>query len=106
MAVGRFARESVAQQSVESVEALAHVGRPERKIHLGRWSQAEHGLGLLQGKHQFAQSSRVKAGPYCDSAPRVNDHFQVGLYRLGHHLRPRREAHCHQSSSAIATFSS
>jgi hypothetical protein len=82
MAAGRFAQQPLAHQSVQSIEALAHVGRPERKINLGRWSQAKTWLGLLQCQDQFAQSCRVKAGPYSDPGSLAKDHLQVALCGL------------------------
>jgi len=56
----RLTRQSIADQTVQPFEPLAHVGDPGGQIDPCSWAQSKHGLRLLQDAHQAFERTRIK----------------------------------------------
>ena len=70
----RLARQTIADQTVQPLEPLAHVGDPGGQIDSCGWAQSKHGLRPLQYTHQALERTRVKIRMYLDPTPAPQHH--------------------------------
>ena len=72
----RLTRQSIADQTVQPLEPLAHVGDPGGQIDPCGWAQSKHGLRPLQSTHQALERTRIKIRMHLDPAPARQHHGQ------------------------------
>ena len=72
----RLTRQSIADESVQPFEPLAHVGDSGGQIDPCSWAQSKHGLHLLQCSHQALERLRIKIRKYLNAAPARQHHGQ------------------------------
>ena len=92
----RLTRQSIAHQTVQPIEPLAHVGDPGGQIDPCSWAQSKHGLHPLQDAHQAFERTRIKIRMHLDPAPARQHNGQPATRFL---LRRRflgRQLHLHQ----------
>jgi hypothetical protein len=77
----RLTRQSIPDQTVQPLEALAHVSDSGGQIDPCGWAQSEHGLGLLQQTHQPLERICIKIRMYLDPAPARQYHGQFAMHR-------------------------
>jgi hypothetical protein len=94
----RVTRQTIADEPVQSLEPLAHIGDSRGQIDPRRWTQSKHGLRPLEDSQQAFESTRIKIRMYLDPAPARQHHGQpttgfVLLRRI-----PGRQLHRHQTT--------
>jgi len=72
----RLTRQTIADETVQPLEPLAHVGDPGGQIDSCGWSQPKHGLSPPQCTHQALECTRIKIRMYLDPAPARQHHCQ------------------------------
>jgi hypothetical protein len=99
VAAQRIALQPVANQSIQTLEALAHVRSTRRRINPRRRTKAEHCLQPLQHSHQSRQRRCVKALANFD--PALTENYSQAAVRLRGLRQPRRH-HFHRNQRAAA----
>ena len=61
--------QAITDETVQSLEPLAHVGDPGGQIDPCGWAQSKHGLRPLQDAHQAFERTRIKIRMHLDPAP-------------------------------------
>ena len=90
MPAQRIVAQLIAHQSVQPIEALAHIRRPRRHGHPRRRSQAEHGLTPLGNRHQPHQSCLVKVRRQFHAAVVSQHQHETASCSLGFRQHPHR----------------
>ena len=94
----RLTRQAIADETVQPLEPLAHVGDSRSQIDPCGWAQSKHGLRPLQNAHQAFERTRIKTRMYLDPAPARQHHRQPTtrfvLLRRFHD----RQLHRHQTT--------
>lgn len=70
----RLTRQTIADETVQPFEPLAHVGDPGGQIDPCSWAQSKHGLRPLQDGHQAFERTRIKIRMHLDPAPARQHH--------------------------------
>ncbi len=94
----RLTRQSIADETVQSFEPLAHVGDSRSQIDPRGWAQSKHGLRPLQDAHQAFERGRVKITLHFDPAPARQHHGQPTTRFLLLRRFPGGQFHRHQTT--------
>src|ERR1035441_4033184 len=94
----RLTRQTIADETVQPLEPLAHVSHSGSQIDPCGWTQSKHGLVPLQKTHQALERSRVKIGMYLDPVAARQHHGQPITRFVLLRRFPGRQLHRHQTT--------
>src|ERR1700687_1923594 len=97
MPAQRVTRQSIADETVQPLEPLAHVGDSGSQIDPCGWPQSKHRLHPLQHTQQALERTRIKIRTYLDPAP-ARQHYCQPTSRVVLRRRfLRGQLHFHRS---------
>src|ERR1019366_6788693 len=94
----RVTRQTIADETVQPLEPLAHVGDSRSQIDPCSWAQSKHGLHPLQHTHQALERTRIKITMHFDPAPARQHHGQPTTTFLLPRRFPSGQFYRHQTT--------
>ena len=91
----RLTRQTIADETVQPLEPLAHVGDPGGQMDPCSWAQSKHGLRPLQDAHQAFQCICIEIRIYLDPPPARQHHGQPTTRFVQLRRFPGRQLHRH-----------
>jgi hypothetical protein len=79
-----IARQTVAHQTTQTIEPLAHVRCARRQVDPRSRSESEHGLHSLQYAYQLLQCANIETTPYFDPPPACQHNRQAAAPVVRH----------------------
>src|ERR1019366_540810 len=92
----RLTRQTIADETVQPLEPLAHVGDSGRQIDPCSWAQSKHGLHPLQHTYQPFERVYIKIAMHFDPASAQQYYGQSASRLVLRQRFPDGQFHCHQ----------